>query len=344
MRRREEAALIQAMHAFELTQCHAYHSTTAHDGTNAFYSMHHQHVLQAAEPPFTASRHEAYVMQQRTKYAVIRIGRADDKHYMLLGSGVIPGDHSGPRLYNRSMMTPGSAAIRRYKHFEPHRDLLYMTSFLSDGPQLCAITGFVDDLATKAVGMTPLEHKTAKKRLDKAIEDNMGEVGVRMNPDKEETVVEGPRRFETQWLRSHFVGATDDMRYLGMRHTAGQNGTVEITYRLVAMKAAWNSLLAFFRSDAVLRFKMVVFDATVTGSALSGMEVCIGHKSPLCRTDMQPLQRYANHAYRIMLRGEGVSKTQLEDSIQYQALPAKHLMRKCGAVPLFLELRVRRLL
>ena len=129
-------------------------------------------------------------MQQRTKYAVIRIGRADDKHYMLWGSGVTPGDHSGPRLYNRSMMTPGSAAIRRYKHFEPHRDLLHMTSFLSDGPQLCAIAGFVDGLATKAVGMTPLEHRTAKMRLDKAVADNMGEVGVRMNPDKEETVVE----------------------------------------------------------------------------------------------------------------------------------------------------------
>ena len=129
-----------------------------------------------------------------------------------------------------------------------------------------------------------------------------------------------------------------------MRHSVGQEGSVEIQYRLRSMKAAWASLLVFFRSDAVLRFRMVVFDATVAGSALSGMEVCIGHQTPLGRADMAPLQRFANHCYRILLRGAGVTKSQQGDAIRYQALPAQQLLRKCSTVPLFLELRVRRLL
>jgi len=116
-RRREEAGLIQAVLTFFLTQLSLFVITTLHDAANAFYSPHRAAVLEACEPPFAPTSNEAYLLRQRVNYSVMVLGAgAPDETAILLGTGVIPGDHSGPRIFNRVMQYPGSTAARKFRH------------------------------------------------------------------------------------------------------------------------------------------------------------------------------------------------------------------------------------
>ena len=345
-RRREEAALIQDIHAFELSNAKLFHAATCHDGTNAFFSMDRQHLLECTRPPFAPSNDEHYFIQQRLQYAVIRLGPPGQQRYVLARSGVIPGDHAGPKCFNRGMMLPVRLAAARYRAQCPRKQLLCMSSFLSPEPLPCHITGFVDDLASKVVGTTCSEVVTEKKLQDSCIKQAMAEVGIQMNLDKEETVLEGPRLREVQYARAQFATCSDDVRYLGMRRTPGQGCSIEVQYRHRAMRQAWAALVGFFISDADLRFRCIVYRSTVTTACLSGLEIAIGYRSPLCRSDIACLQRDANRHAKILLKGHGTRKTESEqphEALKYAALPAQELLRKCGMIPLFLELRIRRL-
>ena len=94
-------------------------------------------------------------MKQRIKYAIIQIGRPEQRRSMLLGSGVLPGDHAGPRFFNRVMKDVGNNALLSIKHRTQHAEKLFFTCFLYPDMKSCAaLTGFVDDVA----GNNPWTH------------------------------------------------------------------------------------------------------------------------------------------------------------------------------------------
>ena len=192
-RRREEAALIQAIHSYELSAAHCYHVTTFYDGRNAFWSLHHEGVLNHATPPFVATNREHTFIAQRVRYAVVRLGKRGAKQaFLLVKSGVIPGDHAGPKLFNNTIDPAGSRAARRHRLRTPCPELLRMTSFLLPSPIQVSYTGFVDDMASKAAGTTWRKALTSKLIVDEEVTSAMQDIGVAMNDEKQENVVEGP--------------------------------------------------------------------------------------------------------------------------------------------------------
>jgi len=126
---------VQDVHAYELSQAGYYHTTTCHDGTNAFWSMSHEHLEQATAPPFVATEREHNFVRQRLRYATVLLGAGtDDATHMLVQSGVIPGDHAGPRIFNRGMVEPVRRARARARLANPWKEQLYMTCFFIRRP------------------------------------------------------------------------------------------------------------------------------------------------------------------------------------------------------------------
>jgi len=131
-RRREEAGLIQDVMTANIVAAGFYVITTFHDGANAFYSVKLDTVDADTQPPFTPTLAEHGFIKQRIRYATMSIASGTDEEVrLLLGCGVIPGDHAGPTCFNRAMGRPGTFAALRYKRREPYRGLLQLKCSLS---------------------------------------------------------------------------------------------------------------------------------------------------------------------------------------------------------------------
>ena len=114
------------------------------------------------------------------------------------------------------MLGPGNAIQRRTRRAEcgPSAALSF-SSFLFSEPVQVNLSGFVDDLATKSVAATPQDALLSKQRSDAIVHCEMQGIGIKLSSDKEVNVVEGPRRREVQWIRSHLPSCVDDARYFG---------------------------------------------------------------------------------------------------------------------------------
>ena len=350
-RRREEAFLVQAIMSYNITVAKLYSVTTFHDGVNAFWSADARQLETACAPPFVATEAEHHFVKQRLAYAAVCLGASSaDETHLILSSGIIPGDHSAPRCFNRLMQYPGSIAVRKYRRSEPLKDYLTLKCFLYDAPSLATLSGFMDDMATKAVGRCADSTWRAKQLSDAFPHEELLNIGIHSNQAKEENVAEGPKQSELRRLHQLLPHATVDARYLGMRHVPLQSCSVEVQYRLAAVTRAWAALRAFFKAVGVdISLKLMVYRATIFNTALTGMEPAIGHKAPLGRSDVEPLQKFINRTLRTTLGGEATDK-RIETSADgtevtsYTAISNFQLHLRCRVVPLYLELRVRRLL
>ena len=130
-RRREEAMMIQNVHGWALARQGYFQAGSLYDGSNAFYSLKRSAVLTAAQPPFTPTMREFYMVKQRARYSVVTLGPPDARVYLLMGTGTLPGDHCGPRLFNRTIHDAGSAIARRHAYRDPHKAALRMRTPLA---------------------------------------------------------------------------------------------------------------------------------------------------------------------------------------------------------------------
>ena len=177
----------------------------------------------------------------------------------------------------------------------------------------------------------------------------MNNIGIHMNQHNEFNVVAGPRQAGVRRILDRLPRVTEDARYLGFRHTPEQGCHIEIAHRLAAAKRAWFALRPFFVSTAHLRIKAMVYRATVYNTCLSGPEIVVGARTSLSPQDLLPLQRLVDRNLKTLMRGAATAKVEMHDDegelyIKYQALTADQVMKECGIAPLYLELRVRRLL
>ena len=350
-RRREEAGIVQNIMTRSIVEAGYFVITTFHDGANAFYSVKLDAADEDTQPPFTPTMAEHAFMRQRIRYATMSLasGTAEEVR-LLLGSGVIPGDHAGPKSFNRIMARPGTWAAIRYKRDEQYRDLPQLKCHLFPDQKLMAtFSGFVDDLASKAIGRTAPQAIAAKSLSDQHIRQEMLSIGVHMNQHKEFNVVAGPRQAGVRAIIDAIPRVTEDARYLGFRSTPDQGCHIEVEHRLIAAKRAWYALRPFFISTAHLSIETMVYRATVYNTCLSGMEVAVGARTALSPNDLLPLQRLINRNLKTLMMGAATTKVEMADEegktyIRYHAMTADQMMKACGIVPLFLELRVRRLL
>eukprot|EP00974_Lingulodinium_polyedra_P100509 9735720-Lingulodinium_polyedra.AAC.1 len=73
-----------------------------HDATNAFYSLNQEKVIEDIAPPYSKDEEAHALLTQRLKYATMRLSWAQCTSDVLVGQGVIPGDHAGPLEFIRS--------------------------------------------------------------------------------------------------------------------------------------------------------------------------------------------------------------------------------------------------
>ena len=251
--------MIQQTHSYQLSALKAFHVTTFHDGRNVFWSLGHDEVCEACKPPFAPTHFEHHFLVQRVRYAVVCLGgRADKKVHLLVKAGVIPGDHAGPTLLNVTMGPATARAARRHRLRSPCPELLRITCPFYDAPAQTSLTVYVDDTADKATGRNRRGVLNNKLVMDAEVAGALKEIGIALNSDKQENVLDGPHQFDLQVLRGQLDNVTIDARYLGCRHVLAAAPATEVGYRLAAMKKAWYALLAFYNSDAPLDFKVTV--------------------------------------------------------------------------------------
>jgi len=348
-RRREEAMLTQMAHAAMLDRLNYFHVTTMYDGTNAFFSAHHEATLEAVQPPFVRGELEHHFLKQRIQYAVMTIGRTSVRHVMLR-SGVLPGDHAGPRVFNRVMQQVGSQLLLPIKHRTAEANKLFLKCFLDTEFKVCAaVTNYVDDYAGKAVGSSYQRVNGNKQIMDTAVRTGMRGVGIDMNASKEDTVVCGPHAHAVRLLKLNISRTREDARYLGGRYAGAHSLPVELVYRRAAMKKAWACLWRFFVSNAATRFKIIVFLCCVYNTALAGLEAYAGKRAAVSPQDLHVEQALIHNYLRLLLKGEATIRTTLigTDGVEhthYRRRPNVWVERRTRIIPLWLALRIRRLL
>ena len=226
---------------------------------------------------------------------MVRLASRDgtEQRYILIKSGVLPGDHTGPRIFNRVMHRTCSTIVGNHYQQEIYKDLYKMKSFLFPDAVRMGLTSFVDDLGHKAVGFNVQQLLLSKTKLDSIVETEMGRTGISMNSDKEVNVLDGPRAAELNILRTTIPHHTHDARYLGGRHTEGQGSHIEVGYRLNAMRKSWYALKALWTSDTDIDFLSIIYKCCVVGAAVSGMESCTGFVRPIEKKQTLPRSRHS---------------------------------------------------
>ena len=160
--------MIQQISDFHLKRLHLYVTNTFYDCTNAFYSLIHSQVERAVQPPVVAGPPEDYFIRQRIRLSTMIVGDHDgDDSVVLAREGVLPGEHAGPRLFNRTMALAGDTIVYRVLAEVPLAKQLVVFSPLQDRKFFVGLTGFVDDLANEAVAATSAEEQQWGGRVSK---------------------------------------------------------------------------------------------------------------------------------------------------------------------------------
>ena len=148
-RRREEAILLQLVTSWRLRRAGISHVTRMHDGVNAFLSVRQPYIVDAARPPFVENEMDHELLRQHVQLATVRVGQGNEARTLLAREGAWPGDCAVPLLFVRGAMAAydGEAA-----HTRARRVLRSLSPFT--GQEFCFDkTGYVDDVAGKAVGV-----------------------------------------------------------------------------------------------------------------------------------------------------------------------------------------------
>jgi len=349
-RRREAAFLVQSAHAWEVKHFGLFMVNSFYDSANAFFSLDQDAICEAARPPFVATDDEHYLVRQRVKLAVAVVGARDEQPvFMLVRTGALPGDHAGPRLFNRTIAEPGSRIGRQLRIGARHPEWLKMQCCLWDEPVPTVLTGFVDDIAVKVVAESEQLLVSEKQRTDGVVKDGLLAIGLTQNAEKEQNVVIVPRRDAAVRLRKCLPHVAPFARYLGPQFSESLTVRDELPLRLANMKRNWATLAPFLTSTAVRSFRRAVCQACIRGAALSGLEAFVGSKGPLAAAELLALQQYEVKALRAMARGDATAKrVEVDDDGEvhksFAAISSAEVLRSWRFVPLHVELRVRRLL
>jgi len=350
-RRREIAMLVQRAVSYRLSLAKWYHLTKFYDATNAFWSIKHQVVADATWVPFVPSQEVHHLIKQRVQYATISFEDAPTGRDILVGEGVMPGDHTGPRLFNAGFVPAVHRSMQEYCNRSDTAKLLQGVCPVTGGTSQVGHTVFVDDQAAKVIGKSGPALLEEAQLLDEVMVNKMQEIGIALNQAKLENVVEGPSNLTvTAVARSHRLAGrtTANARYLGGRHTQGLTFRAERDERLLAGRRGWAVLLRFWTSSTPIRVRLIAFGCMVVGSCLAGLEACAGPRGPLTASDLKPLDTLILRYLRVLLRGRACRKQEStnlcgEKAIKYTNQENNAVWARCGLVPCFLELRVRRL-
>ena len=133
-----------------------------HDGVNAFFSVRQPYVVDAARPPFVENEMDHELLRQHVQLATVRVGQGNEARTLLAREGAWPGDYAVPLLFVRGAMAAydGEAAHTRARRVLRSRSPFTGQEFCFDK------TGYVDDVAGKAVGVLTDEAEQAVARYE----------------------------------------------------------------------------------------------------------------------------------------------------------------------------------
>ena len=124
--RREEAMAIQQMVSWRFFMGNWIVLTRFHDAANAFWSVARGPSLEANRGAVWPS--QAQVVEQRLTGAVVRLQDETGCFDILVNEGVLPGDHAGPRMFNKTYEMAVDRAVGEYLDIADNADELMATA------------------------------------------------------------------------------------------------------------------------------------------------------------------------------------------------------------------------
>ena len=148
-RRREETIILELVTCWRLRRADISHVTRMHDGVNTFLSIRQPYIVDATRPPFLENEMDHELLRQHVQLATVRVGQGNETRILLTREGAWPGDYVVPLLFVRGAMAAydGEVAYTRV------RRILRSRSPFTGQEFCCDKTGYVDDVAGKAVGV-----------------------------------------------------------------------------------------------------------------------------------------------------------------------------------------------
>lgn len=197
------------------------------------------------------------------------------------------------------------------------------------------VSGFVDDIVLKLVVCSGRRSEAvATMALATALLDTLlARHGFRQNPSKR--MVAPQLLAKEMWAMGKVLGVTTATRYLGglqIFHRLGNRQ--ELERRAAAANAAWAQLQGYWFSGGPQSVKRLMLISKVQSCLLSGLETYY-----LRQADYKYLDLQLGKKLRAVLQGRACSK---EDEL-YVARTGDFVFQEFRMVPLWLELRVRRL-
>ena len=349
-RRWEAAMMIQMNMSWRLRQCGVHAISRFHDATNAFWSLKHDDLEERLAPPFTSDELAHELTTQRSRYAAVRVyEKAAEGHTdVLLGSGVMPGDHAGPKFFCKAYNEGVDIAMEKYRQGSKQAWRLWACSPLCPKSISMGRTGFVDDLGVKVTGGS-LEELLEDEAMEQAVlKDQLGDMGVGLNQPKQVNVPEAPSQYSLRKLfsmRKCNGEVAIDARYLGGRHTHGLVLKHELDRRVKAVKMGWLTMNKFWTSAAPFKLKRLMAMALLQGNAISGLEACVGSAGKaITVVTLRRLDTCILKYLRVSLGTKARWRQKRDQGEEgYGSIPNEEVWAKCKIAPCLLELRIRKL-
>ena len=238
-RRREVAMIVQKVISWRLSKGGWFHLTRFHDVKNGFWSLSHDLLKRVLAPPFVVGKKAAELAQARFTDATVTVDWGTrDATDLRVGEGGMPGDHAGPRYFNRGYGEVVGRAFSRYHSLGSNARLLIARCPISDKLVNVRLTLFVDDAAGKAIGRSGPEMVEEAELEQECLEGELLDVGAVANKEKQEHIIDGPSRDEVRRLYGLSLDGKPsvDSRYLGGRHTQNLGFTAERNRRILAAR------------------------------------------------------------------------------------------------------------
>ena len=262
---------------------------------------------------------------------------------LAVGSGAPPGDSNSADAFGDLFYPRVEAWLERTPAFAVRARIPWTYRGSEHTWVDVGFTAYADDLARKVVFDSTAELHRALRVLDQSLDSELEREGYLQNHSKKEVVpriVGEGRQGREQWVfgHAHFFGAKmrSHARYLGSQHHYCGSNKPEIRARLKAIDVAFYSFGRFWYVGP-RKFAILVFRATVVGSALAGLT-----SNVLTAREVGVLETRVLKYGRRLLLGQACKKPE-ETGGKHKSIANLEVLKFLGIADLTTELRIRRL-
>ncbi|CAK0875338.1 unnamed protein product, partial [Prorocentrum cordatum] len=332
-RRREDAMMVTRCVGYALRQKGLRSVSELLDMSNAFactpLEWLDEAVEELAEPVDWALLHD------RIHHHIVEVEARGEALHFALGRGGLMGTCEAPKEFAVAFRRP----VQQWRaECAAQDDLLLFKTPILELPVSCAVVQFADDLKKRHVilsGLATDAHAIIEESQTLLITE-LEKGGFKQNMKKREMVSELKPSENLKFkalLKPGSGKILPHARHLGGRYVWNDNASVEVGYRIDALKKGWAVMGRFWFAKSPHKLRRQLFLGKVVGAALSGMCRYVLSESELHRLDVQICKKL-----RVMEGG-----SQVAHDTHVKVLTNKQLMKRWGVVPSKAALAMQRI-